>query len=116
MAGAPLTGYDVLSSTPVEAMKKPFRAGGGEPSKARSRRSSRLKRNIESKATAPRSTATQQLGEWLGILGMSEYVECFAENDVDLSVLPHLTDHDLKEIRTTASLKKPRAAFARLLH
>jgi SAM domain (Sterile alpha motif) len=98
MAGAPLTGYDVLSSTPVEAMKKPSRAGGGEPSKARSRRSSRLKRNIESKATAPRSTATQQLGEWLGILGMSEYAERFAENDVDLSVLPHLTDHDLKEL------------------
>jgi hypothetical protein len=29
---------------------------------------------------------------------MSEYAECFAENDVDLSVLPHLTDHDLKEL------------------
>jgi len=29
---------------------------------------------------------------------MSEYAECFAENDVDISVLPHLTDHDLKEL------------------
>jgi len=29
---------------------------------------------------------------------MSEYEECFAENEVDLSVLPHLTDHDLKEL------------------
>jgi class 3 adenylate cyclase len=29
---------------------------------------------------------------------MSEYVECFAENDVDLSILPHLTEYDLKEI------------------
>ena len=29
---------------------------------------------------------------------MSEYVECFAENDIGLSVLPHLTDHDLKEL------------------
>jgi hypothetical protein len=29
---------------------------------------------------------------------MSEYAERFAENDVDLSVLPHLTDHDLKEL------------------
>src|ERR1700722_20081654 len=82
----------------VEAMKKPSRAGGSKPSKARSRRSSRRKRNIESKATAPRSAATQQLGEWLGILGMSEYAKCFAENDVDLSVLPHLTDHDLREL------------------
>jgi SAM domain (Sterile alpha motif)/Adenylate and Guanylate cyclase catalytic domain len=78
-------------------MNKPSRAGGGKPSKARSQRSLRLKRNNESKATAPRSAATQ-LGEWLEILGMSEYTECFAENDVDLSVLPHLTDHDLKEL------------------
>ena len=98
MGGAPSTGYDVLSSTPGEAMKKPSRAGGGKPAKARSRRSPRLKRNIQSKATTPRSAATQQLGEWLGILGMSEYVECFAENDIDLSVIPHLTDHDLKEL------------------
>jgi class 3 adenylate cyclase len=29
---------------------------------------------------------------------MSEYAECFAENDVDLTVLPHLTDQDLKEL------------------
>jgi hypothetical protein len=42
--------------------------------------------------------ARRQLGEWLGILGMSEYAERFAENDVDLPVLPHLTDHDLKEL------------------
>jgi class 3 adenylate cyclase/predicted ATPase len=98
MAGAPLTGYDVLSSTPVEAMKKPSRAGGGEPSKARSRRSSRLKRNIESKATAPRSAATQQVREWLENLGMSEYAQRFAKNGIDFSVLPHLTDQDLKDI------------------
>ena len=29
---------------------------------------------------------------------MSQYPECFAENDVDITVLPHLTDHDLKEL------------------
>jgi class 3 adenylate cyclase len=98
MGGAPLTGYDALSSTPGEAMKKPSKAGGAKTLKVRSRRSPRLKRNIQSKATAPRSAATQQLREWLGILGMSEYAKCFAENDVDLTVLPHLTDHDLKEL------------------
>jgi SAM domain (Sterile alpha motif)/Adenylate and Guanylate cyclase catalytic domain len=98
MGGAPLTGYDALSSTPGEAMKKPSKAGGAKTLKVRSRRSPRLKRNIQSKATAPRSEATQQLREWLGILGMSEYAKCFAENDVDLTVLPHLTDHDLKEL------------------
>jgi SAM (Sterile alpha motif) domain-containing protein len=31
-------------------------------------------------------------------LGNDEYEECFSENEVDLSVLPHLTDHDLKEL------------------
>jgi len=98
VAGVPLTGYDALSSTPGEAMKKPSKAGGAKTLKVRSRRSPRLKRNIQSKATAPRSAATQQLREWLGILGMSEYAKCFAENDVDLTVLPHLTDHDLKEL------------------
>jgi hypothetical protein len=40
----------------------------------------------------------QEIGDWLEKLGMSEYGECFAENKVDLSVLPHLTDQDLKDI------------------
>jgi hypothetical protein len=31
-------------------------------------------------------------------LGMSEYAQRFAENGIDLSVLPDLTDQDLKEI------------------
>jgi SAM domain (Sterile alpha motif) len=79
-------------------MKKPSRAGGGRPSKARSRRSSRLKRNIESKTTAPRSAATRQVGEWLENLGMSEYAQRFAKNGIDFSVLPHPTDQDLKDI------------------
>jgi hypothetical protein len=79
-------------------MKKPSRAGGGRPSKARSRRSSRLKRNIESKTTAPRSAATQQVWEWLENLGVSEYAQRFAKNGIDFSVLPHLTDQDLKDI------------------
>jgi class 3 adenylate cyclase len=82
----------------VEAMKKPSRAGRGKPSKARSRRPSKLKRNIESEVAAPRNAATQQVAEWLKNLGMSEYAEYFDDNDVDLSVLPHLTDHDLKEL------------------
>jgi hypothetical protein len=31
-------------------------------------------------------------------LGMSEYTQRFAENGVDLSVLPDLTDQDLKDL------------------
>ena len=40
----------------------------------------------------------QQIAAWLEKLGMPEYGECFAENKIDLSVLPHLTDQDLKDI------------------
>ena len=40
----------------------------------------------------------QQIADWLEKLGMPEYGECFAENKIDHSVLPHLTDQDLKDI------------------
>ena len=40
----------------------------------------------------------QQIADWLKQLGMSEYVPCFAENKIDVSVLRHLTDQDLKDI------------------
>jgi SAM domain (Sterile alpha motif) len=42
----------------------------------------------------------QDLAKWLEELGMAEYTQRFAENDVDLSVLPHLSDSDLKELDT----------------
>jgi class 3 adenylate cyclase len=40
----------------------------------------------------------QQLADWLKTLGMSEYAERFAENRIDFSVLPDLTDHDLEKL------------------
>ena len=40
----------------------------------------------------------QQIAEWLEKLDMSEYAERFAENKIDVSVLRHLTDQDLKDI------------------
>jgi class 3 adenylate cyclase/predicted ATPase len=40
----------------------------------------------------------QQVTDWLAKLGMSEYAQRFAENGIDFSVLPHLTDQDLKDI------------------
>jgi hypothetical protein len=57
-----------------------------------------LKRNIVPKAAEHRSSAMQQIAGWLDNLGMSEYAERFAENKIDVSVLPHLTDQDLKDI------------------
>ena len=40
----------------------------------------------------------QQIADWLNRLGMSEYAQRFVENGIDFSVLPDLTDQDLKEI------------------
>src|SRR6476620_8709395 len=40
----------------------------------------------------------QQIADWLKRLNLSEYAERFAENGIDISVLPHLTDQDLKEM------------------
>jgi class 3 adenylate cyclase len=40
----------------------------------------------------------QQIADWLEKLGMPEYSERFSENKIDVSVLPHLTDQDLKDI------------------
>src|ERR1700744_5925309 len=36
--------------------------------------------------------------EWLGSHGLYEYADRFAENRIDLSILPDLTDQDLKEL------------------
>ncbi|WP_283815216.1 adenylate/guanylate cyclase domain-containing protein [Bradyrhizobium sp. JYMT SZCCT0180] len=38
------------------------------------------------------------VAEWLTTVGMPEYAVRFAANDIDLSVLVHLTDQDLKEL------------------
>src|SRR5215813_1547272 len=40
----------------------------------------------------------QQIADWLEKLGMSEYAQRFADNGIDVSVLPHLTDQDLKDV------------------
>jgi class 3 adenylate cyclase/predicted ATPase len=40
----------------------------------------------------------QQITDWLHNLGMSEYTQCFAENRIDFSVLPDLTDQHLKDL------------------
>jgi class 3 adenylate cyclase len=42
--------------------------------------------------------AMQQIADWLKKLGMSEYAERFAENDIEIDILPELTDHDLERL------------------
>ena len=43
---------------------------------------------------APRT----EIADWLEKLGMSEYAQRFAENRIDFSVLPDLTDQDLEKL------------------
>ena len=40
----------------------------------------------------------QQIADWLEKLGMSEYAQRFAENEIGFAALHHPTDQDLKEI------------------
>jgi SAM domain (Sterile alpha motif) len=40
----------------------------------------------------------QEITDWLTKLGLPEHAGAFAENGIDVSVLPHLTDQDLKDI------------------
>src|SRR5215469_12034601 len=40
----------------------------------------------------------QRVADWLGKLGLSQYAQRFAENDIDISVLSYLTDADLEKI------------------
>ena len=40
----------------------------------------------------------QHVTDWLEKLGLGQYAQRFAENDISFSVLSDLTDQDLKEI------------------
>jgi class 3 adenylate cyclase/tetratricopeptide (TPR) repeat protein len=40
----------------------------------------------------------QQVTDWLERLGLGQYAQRFAENDISFAILPDLTDQDLKEL------------------
>jgi hypothetical protein len=42
--------------------------------------------------------AVRTIAEWLASIGLAEYTQCFAENCIGPSVLPDLTDEDLREL------------------
>ena len=52
----------------------------------------------------------KQVADWLEKLGLGQYAKLFADNDVDVSVLRHLTDQDLKDLGV--SLGHRRKIFA----
>ncbi len=43
-------------------------------------------------------TTTTDLAEWLGRHGLGQYAKTFAENNIDYSVLPDLTENDLEKL------------------
>src|SRR6516162_6922256 len=45
-----------------------------------------------------RDAAMRQIADWLEKLGMSEYAQRFAENDIDIEVLSELTDTDFDRL------------------
>ena len=61
-------------------------------------------------------TAVQPIAEWLAKFGLERYAPAFADNDIDVSVLPHLTDADLEKIGVSLGhRRKILAAIAELV-
>ena len=54
----------------------------------------------------------QQIADWLEKLGVGQYAQRFAENDISFVILPDLTDQDLEKIGV-ASLGHRRLVAAR---
>src|SRR5215469_11986753 len=52
------------------------------------------------------SRSSQNLAEWLGKLGLGQYAQTFADNHVDYSLLPYLTDDDLKNLGLSLGHRK----------
>ena len=60
----------------------------------------------------------QEIVDWLERLGLGQYAQRFAENEIDVSVLAHLTDQDLKDMaiplghrrKLLAAISSPTAA------
>ena len=44
----------------------------------------------------------QQIADWLQNIGLGQYAQRFAENDITFTILPHLTDQDMKELGVTS--------------
>ena len=59
------------------------------------------KKKPQKSEPAPAATpapSSEDLGIWLKSIRMGKYLELFVENEIDVDVLPELTDADLKEL------------------
>src|SRR5215475_4891884 len=48
----------------------------------------------------------QPIAEWLNTLGLGQYIERFADNDIDANILRDLTDADLEKIGVSLGHRK----------
>ena len=49
---------------------------------------------------------TTDLAEWLGRHGLDQYAQTFAENNIEFSVLPDLTEDDLEKLGVSLGHRK----------
>jgi class 3 adenylate cyclase/predicted ATPase len=52
------------------------------------------------------TNTSADLAEWLGRHGLDQYAQTFAENNIELSVLPDLTENDLKKLGVSLGHRK----------
>jgi hypothetical protein len=53
------------------------------------------------------AASMQQVADWLEKLGLGQYAQRFAENDISFVILPDLTDQDLEDWRCVARSSAP---------
>ena len=46
------------------------------------------------------------LQHWLEKIGLAQYADLFAENDIDWEILPELTEHDLEKLGVSLGHRK----------
>ena len=47
-----------------------------------------------------------EVARWLEELGIAQYAQAFADNDIDLEVLPHLNEQDLEKLGISLGHRK----------
>ena len=58
----------------------------------------------------------QSIAEWLAQLGLAKYADVFAENDIDLEVMPSITETDLEKLGVSMGHRKKIIAAVGVLH
>jgi hypothetical protein len=63
----------------------------------------------------PTRAAMAEIADWLGKVGLGQYAQAFAENDIDFSILAELTDQDLEKMGVASLGHRRQRPYPRLL-